>query len=117
MDLLRLGAVVSLAWSSDGQRLATGAMNRAVNARALRNDAVPGEIKIWDPDRLELPDPKKLDQNQPIKTIPIDPIQVFFNRVKGFRSTGVASLAWRPDGKHLAAGLDDGTIRVFDKVK
>jgi len=115
MELLRLGAVVSLAWSSDGQRLATGAKQRALSP--LANDAVPGEIKIWDPDRLELPNPKKLDQNQPIKTIPIDPIQVFFNRVKGFRSTGVASLAWRPDGKHLAAGLDDGTIRVFDKVK
>jgi hypothetical protein len=112
----RLGAVVSLAWSSDGQRLATGAKQRAL-IRPFANNAVRGEIKIWDPDRLELPNPAKAKQNQPIKTIPIDPVPVFFNNQKLLRSTGVASLAWRPDGKHLASGLDDGTIRVFDKVK
>jgi len=37
-----------------------------------------------------------------------------WEKLFGMVSTGATCLAWRPDGKALAAGQEDGTVVVFD---
>ena len=102
-----------LAWSPDGQRLATGISSNNQRAPGFR---IPpgakngfGEIKIWDSENFE----KELD------TLKVDQrsVQIFGRGVPQTLSSGVVSLAWRKDKKMLAAGIQDGTIRVFDKIK
>jgi WD40 repeat protein len=97
---------VSVAWSSDGRRLASGPSQKGAK----------GEVSIWDPDRLRL-DERLLGLNDPIQKILIQPRQTFAGGVKRNLASNVTILAWRPGRKQLAAGLGDGTIRVFDKIK
>ena len=102
----RRGSSISLAWSLDGERLAVGSND------GLAQFAEIGEITIWDPNRLDPNDPKL---NEPIQRIGIHPAKRPDGNPRG--RTAVSVLAWRPDRRHLAAGLQDGTIRVFDKLK
>ena len=97
------GRVVTVLWSPDGRRLASGTNSffrqRQVNA--------PNEIKIWDTG----------DFSREIQVILIKPRQIKLGGQKLRLGTNVFSLAWRADKRFIAAGLDDGTVRVFNKIK
>ena len=66
-----------------------------------------GEIKIWDSENLK----------KELQTIKIEPRETLLAGQKFFLNATVVRLAWRKDKKMIAAGLRDGTIRVFDKIK
>ena len=84
------GPVHSVSWSPDGTRLATGSED--------------GTAKVWDaaggPELLTLKGPTG-------PAISVD--------IRSFWSpSGVWSVSWSPDGKFLATGSYDGTVKVWD---
>jgi WD40 repeat protein len=81
------GAVMCVAFSPDGTRIASGGVGKPQPDRKLLQ---PGEAKVWDP-----------STGQEICDLPVHPLHV-------------AGLAFSPDGKCLVTGSWDRTVRVWD---
>ncbi|HKB03032.1 MAG TPA: protein kinase [Gemmataceae bacterium] len=75
----------SVSWSPDGKRLASGGDD--------------GKVRIWDPATRE-------EVLAPLKAHDTGGISQQFGLIR--------TLAWNPDGKHLASGGLDGTVKVWD---
>jgi WD40 repeat protein len=81
------GAVMRLAFSPDGTRVASGGAGKRIPNGSIRQ---PGEAKVWD-----------ASTGQELVSLPTHPLYV-------------AAVAFAPDGKSLVTGCWDRTIRVWD---
>jgi WD40 repeat protein len=121
------GRVTALAWSRDGKRLAWGS-GRPV--RRLRIwEAGTGRLGpewpiraswsdlklVWAPDsqRLLTAGNKGNDSFYEVWKVGADKAESLTQEKRG-RDEHVISVAWSPNGRRYAAGLLDGTARVFD---
>jgi WD40 repeat protein len=112
-------AVMSVAWSPDGLRLATA--HRDNTARVW--DAATGQhlfslapshtnaawCVAWSPDRLRL---ATASRDGTAKVWDADSGRLLLH-IKGHIS-GLGHVSWSPDGQYLATGSLDGTVKVWD---
>jgi dipeptidyl aminopeptidase/acylaminoacyl peptidase len=114
------GDVVSLSWSPDGTRLATGSRDETVKVWDAAGGREPITLKghtnrimsvSWSPDGTRL---ATGSQDGTAKVWEVagarEPLTL-----KG-HTRGVFSVSWSPDGTRLATGSQEGTAKVWDAV-
>ncbi len=127
------GAVTSLAFSSDGKRLASGDIDGAVYARSLadargearavdRFDAQPVRGVAWHVDGRRLAAAAG-DGSLRITDVPSGELRAelvghgggdWSRRAVWGASNGAAAVAWSPDGSRLVTVGADETLRIWD---
>ncbi|MFY0531178.1 WD40 repeat domain-containing protein [Nannocystis pusilla] len=111
------GSVTALAFSPDGQLLATGAADRT--ARLYRTgdpSAAPRELGPHSGSVTVLafaPDGQRLATGSWDRRVRIWPLDGGAPTILEEHSGPVRALAWRPDGAALATASDDATVRVW----
>jgi len=112
------GPIGRIAWSPDGEMLATPSSDRTVRvwntktgkeARVLREHGDRVISVAWDPSGKLLAASSD-DRSVCVWHSGTGDLAAW---IKGYRA-GIAGLAWSPRGKALATGCNDGTIKVWE---
>jgi WD40 repeat protein len=93
------GLIPRLAFSPDGKRLASGGWDRTV--------------RVWDAATGD----ELLGLRGHRDFVDVQPHRGGRSRARGPRVGAVAGVAFSPDGKHLASGSSDYTVRVWDVTR
>jgi GTPase SAR1 family protein len=110
--------VLSVAWSPQGLRLASGSADRAVRLweaetgqllRVLQGHQDAVRIVVWSPEG------RRLGSGSADRTIRLWEAETGqLLRVLEGHQARVRSVAWSPEGRRLASGSAEGTIRVWE---
>ncbi len=114
------GIVDTVAWSSDGKRIASGSYDRTVqvwdatdggHVYIYRGHADVVNAVAWSPNG------KRIASASSDRTVQVWNAADGSNAYtyEGHTST-VYAVAWSPDGKRIASGSDDQTVQVWDAV-
>jgi WD40 repeat protein len=118
--LLHDDVVLSVAWSMDGKRLATGTLegttkvwNAVEGTELLTLSAHAGSVKglAWNPDGNRL---ATCSDDGTVKVWHATSGKQLLTVIPASEWDEVWSIAWSPDGKRLATGSQDKTARVWD---
>ena len=112
--------VTSVAWSSDGRRVATGSFDRTARiwdattgglVRTLAGHGGSVFSVAWSPDGRRVATGSR-DKTARIWDATTGEV---IRTLEGHRD-GVLSVAWSPDGRRVATGSRDNTARIWDAV-
>lgn len=119
-----LALVTSVAWSPDGQVIATGGLSEDyslkiwdANTYTLTNQFVEGWIEeiVWHPNpsenKLAIAGPNGGPSIVSLVTPLTGPVIII-----GGRNVPAGAMAWNSDGSQIAVGYEDGSIYVWDSV-
>lgn len=114
------GWVLSVAWSPDGTRLASGGYDYTVRVWDMTTGAALAvldghtsavESVAWSPDGMRLASASS-DGTMRVWDTTVGVIMV----IPEVHSSPVQSVAWSPDGAWLASAHNDGTVQVWNTV-
>jgi len=112
--------VLAVAWSPDGQRIASGSGDKTVqvwdaatggNALIYRGHASWVNAAAWSPDGRRIASAGWDDTVQVWDAVTGDIIFTYHGHTKG-----VEAVAWSPDGQRIASASNDDSVRVWQAI-